>query len=93
VSAFFDLAEIKAKEHEAMRMIDWVTELDKFSGSYGQGVLEGPGQVSYEEAVTKAEGEYRKYQAKTLSPVEKAYLDTIKALQARIEKTAGKGDA
>lgn len=33
VSAFFDLAEIKAKEHTVMRMADWVAELDKFAVS------------------------------------------------------------
>ena len=32
----------------------------------------------------KAQTEYRKYQVKTLSPVEKSYLDTVKQL----EKTA-----
>jgi len=86
VSAFFDLAEIKAEEHKAMRMADWVAELDKFAENFGQGMLDGPGQVSHEAAVAKAEAEYRKYQAKTLSPVEEAYLESIKDLQAKAEK-------
>jgi hypothetical protein len=34
VSAFFDLAEIKAKEHIKMTMKDWVAELDKFTTNY-----------------------------------------------------------
>jgi hypothetical protein len=34
VSAFFDLAEIKAQEHEKMTMQDWVNELDKFTQAY-----------------------------------------------------------
>ena len=29
----------------------------------------------------KAEGEYRKYQVKTLSSVEKAYIETLKELK------------
>ena len=33
----------------------------------------------------KAEGEYRKYQVKTLSSVEKAYIETLKELK-KIEK-------
>lgn len=37
VSAFFDLAEIKAREHTKMYMADWVTELDKFAQYYGKG--------------------------------------------------------
>jgi hypothetical protein len=36
VSAFFDLAEIKASEHVEMKMSDWVSELDKFSENYGK---------------------------------------------------------
>jgi hypothetical protein len=86
VSAFFDLAEIKAQEHMPMQMKDWVAELDKFAGMYGKGVLRDAGKVSHEKAVEKAEKEYRKYQEKTLSPVEKAYLDTIKTVQKKVER-------
>jgi len=42
--------------------------------------------VSHEKAIEKAEKEYRKYQVKTLSSVEKAYLETIKGIQKKIEK-------
>ena len=84
VSAFFDLAEIKAREHTRMQMQDWVAELDKFTGIYGKGVLTDAGQISHDKAVAKAEKEYRKYQVKTLSPVEKAYIDTIKTIQKQV---------
>ena len=87
VSAFFDLAEIKAREHTRMQMQDWVTELDKFTGIYGKGVLKDAGKISHNKAVAKAEQEYRKYQVKTLSPVEKAYLDTIKTVQKQVGAT------
>lgn len=87
VSAFFDLAEIKAQEHAQMRMTDWIAELDKFAENFGKGVLQDAGVVSHQQAVDKAQGEYRKYQAKTLSPVEEAYLENMKALQKRVEKT------
>lgn len=91
VSAFFDLAEIKAQEHIQMKMSDWVNELDKFAANYGKGVLKDAGSVSHDQAIKKAEQEYRKYQAKTLSPVETAYLENIKMLQKKVEKwTKGK---
>ena len=91
VSAFFDLAEIKAQEQTQMHMKDWVAELDKFAGMYGKGVLGDAGKVSHDKALAKAEKEYRKYQVKTLSPVEEAYLDTIKTVQKQVEKkTKGK---
>jgi len=86
VSAFFDLAEVRAKEHTLMKMQDWVAELDKFAGIYGKGVLENAGKVSHRRATEKATGEYRKYQARTLSPVEKEYLDSVKALAKTAEK-------
>ena len=84
VSAFFDLAEIKAQEQSPMYMRDWIAELDKFSGLYGQGTLQGAGNISRKQAEQKAEREYRAYEARILSPVEQAYLESVKAL----EKTA-----
>ena len=48
-------------------------------------VLEGAGKISHKKAMEKAEGEYRKYQVKTLSSVEKAYIETLKELK-KIEK-------
>lgn len=86
VSAFFDLAEIKAQEHTKMTMADWVEELDKFAENFGKGVLKSAGNVSHTKAKDKAEREYRKYQAKTLSPVEIAYLESIKILEKKVER-------
>jgi len=85
VSAFFDLAEIKASEHTQMHMADWVAELDKFSDTFGKGVLKDAGSVSHKQAIEKATEEYRKYQAKTLSPVEVSFLESIKAVEKKIE--------
>lgn len=86
VSAFFDLAELKAMEHKPMKMQDWVEELDRFTKSYGKGILQDVGKVSHEKAISKAEKEYKKYQVKTLSPVEKEYLESIKNLEKNILK-------
>lgn len=83
VSAFFDLAELKALEHKPMKMSDWVMELDRFTTMYGKGTLPDAGKISHEQALKKAEQEYRKYQVKTLSPVEKAYLDYIKQIEKK----------
>ncbi|NTW90092.1 MAG: virulence RhuM family protein [Candidatus Moranbacteria bacterium] len=85
VSAFFDLAEIKASEHTQMHMADWVAELDKFSDTFGKGVLKDAGSVSHKKAIEKATEEYRKYQAKTLSPVEVSFLESIKAVEKKVE--------
>lgn len=84
VSAFFDLAEIKALEQTLMHMKDWVEELDKFTSMYGKGTLTSAGTISHDKAIEKAESEYRKYQVKTVSPVEKAYLETLKEIQKEV---------
>lgn len=90
VSAFFDLAEIKAQEKSSMYMQDWIEELDKFAGIYGKGVLPDKGKISRIQADKKAELEFRAYEAKTLTPVEKEYLETIKAVQKIAEKESRK---
>ena len=75
-----------------MRMKDWVAELDKFFEIYGKGVLAHAGKVSHKQAIEKAEKEYRHYQVKTPSPVEKAYLDIIKTVQKQVEKKTKGGN-
>jgi hypothetical protein len=49
--------------------------------------LHNAGAVSHEQAVEKALTEYRIYQVKTISPVEQAYLETIKKTENKIAKS------
>lgn len=84
VSAYFDLAEINAIEHNTMYMADYVEQLDKILSSTGKDILENAGSISHKQAIEKAEAEYQKFIQKNLSPVEKEYLEVIKNL----EKTA-----
>lgn len=81
VSGYFDLAEIAAIEHRPMYMKDYVDQLDSVLSSGGRKLLTDAGSVSHEQAMEKANAEYRKYQAETVSPVEKAYLETIQAAE------------
>jgi hypothetical protein len=57
--------------------VDWVTHLDGILTATGEQLLLDAGKVSHQQAVDKAENEYKKYQQKTLSEVEKSFLDTI----------------
>lgn len=84
VSGYFDIAEINAIEHRPMKMDDYIRQLDAVLSSGGRQILNGAGNISHQQAMEKAQREYRKYQAQTLSPVEKAYLETVK----RLDKTA-----
>lgn len=64
-------------------MSDYVQQLDNILSSTGEALLKGPGSVSHNEAMEKAEREYRLFQVRELSPVEQAYLETIKAINAK----------
>ena len=92
VSAFFDMAEYQAENHNEMHMSDYVEQLDRTIQSVGEEVLEGAGKISHKKAMEKAEGEYRKYQVKTLSSVEKAYIETLKELKQIENKTKEKNE-
>ena len=87
VSGYFDLAEINALEHKPMYMSDYIHQLDSVLTSGNRPLLEGPGSVSHAQALDKATAEYRKYQNNTLSPVEEAYLETVKATAQLVKKT------
>ncbi len=77
VSAYFDFAEVHAMNHEHLRMVDHLRHLDSLLTANGQPLLQGSGSVSHADAMKKVETEYRKFQARTLTPVENAYLDSI----------------
>jgi hypothetical protein len=89
VSGYFDFAEVQALKHIPMYMADYVKQLDNILSATGEKVLTGAGRVSHRQAIEKAEHEYRLFQVRELSPVEQAYLDTLKALskQAKGKKT------
>ena len=78
VSGYFDFAEVQAMRHNPMHMSDYIEHLDRVLSTTGEKLLEGAGTVSHKQALAKAEQEYRKYQVETLSPVEEAYLETIR---------------
>jgi len=86
VSAYFDFAELNAIEHKPMRMADYIRELDAILKSTGRKALSHAGSISHEQAEEKAKIEYRKYKAKTLSEVEKSYLESLKQIEKQIKK-------
>ena len=86
VSGYLDFAERQAEREQAMTMQNWAEHLDRILTMSGEQLLLGNGSVSHKQAVDKATGENRKYKAKTLSEVEKDYLDSIKILEQKTEK-------
>ena len=86
VSGYFDLAEINAIEHKPMYMDNYVKQLDTVLSSGNRKLLVGSGTVSHKQAMDKAKSEYRKYQEITLTPVEQAYLESIKKISKDVKK-------
>lgn len=84
VSGYFDFAEISAIEHRPMYMADYIRQLDSILSSGGRELLTDAGSVSHTAAIEKAHSEYRKYQQKTLTPVEEAYLQSLKAAEKEV---------
>lgn len=93
VSAYLDLAEIKALRGEKMKMRDWIVQIDAFLTMTRSEVLNSAGKVSQIEAQAKAEAEYVKYKNKSmdeLTAVERDFLLSLKQTQKLIEKKTKK---
>ena len=82
VSAFLDLAELRAMQHIPTYMKDWIAELDDFAGRYGKGVLPGPGTVSHDLAVDHAQAEFDAYLKRLAEEPSLAELDCLDAIKA-----------
>ena len=90
VSGYFDFAEIQAMRRTPMYMKDYIQQLDNILSSTGEKLLDGPGRVSHAQAMEKATAEYKKYLQENWSPVEQAYLQTLKGTQKKIAKRTSK---
>ena len=86
VSGYFDFAEVQAMRHNPMYMSDYAEHLDNVLQTTGEKPLIGSGKVSHTQAVEKAKREYQKFTVQNLSPVEEAYLQTIKEIENKAKK-------
>ena len=83
---YLDFAERQAEREIAMAMTDWANHLDGILNSTGEQLLVGNGSVSHNQAMKKAEEEYKKYKARTISDVERDYLESICELEEKAKK-------
>lgn len=86
VSGFFDFAEFQAMKHKPMRMKDYINQLDMILNSIDAKILVNAGNVTHESAINKAKLEYKKYQVKNLSPIEREYLNSINKINKIVDK-------
>jgi len=81
-----DFAERQAEREQAMTIKDWAEHLDRILTMSGEHLLIGAGTISHEKAIEKATTEYKKYQQKTVSEVEKNYLESLKVLEKKTKR-------
>ena len=81
VSGYLDFAERQAEREQVMTMADWAKHLDNILTMSGEQLLKGNGTITHDQAMEKAESEYKKYKARTLSDVENDYLNSVKLLE------------
>ena len=85
VSAYLDIAEVRALAHEPMYMKDWLETIDDYLKMTRRDILTTKGRVTHKQAIDKAHAEYEKYRKKQdelLSPVERHFFESIKELEA-----------
>ena len=87
VSGYLDFAERQAERGQVMTMVDWANHLDNILTMSGEQLLKGNGTISHDQAMKKAESEYKKYKARTLSDVENDYLNSVKLLEKTTKKS------
>ncbi len=81
VSGYLDFAERQAERQQPMTMNDWALYLDRILTMSGEQLLQDAGKVSHTDAMEHATNEYRKYKQRTLSDVERDYLEAIKRIE------------
>lgn len=91
VSGYLDFAERQAERETPMTMQDWVNHVDSILKATGEDLLQGNGKISRQEMKEKVDVEYKKYQQKTLSQVEKDYLKELKVIEKKA-KVGGKNE-
>lgn len=81
VSAYLELAELQALNQKPMYMKDWIERLDDFLKMTGNEILQHAGTISHEQALKKANEEYKKFKEINQQILSKAEEDFLKQLE------------
>jgi len=80
VTAFLEIAEIRALDRTPMYMNDWVNQLDSFLTLTNKNILQHSGSISHQQAIEKAHSEYARYKEKIknrITPVEEDFIKQL----------------
>lgn len=92
VSGYLDFAEMRAEEEIPMTMKDWADHVDRILLATGKDLLKDNGKISRKQMINKVDEEYKEYSQKTLSQVEKDYLESIKSIEKLAKNKIGKNE-
>lgn len=89
VTAYLDIAEVHALNHEPMYMKDWLETIDDYLKMTRRDILRTKGTVTHKQALEKAHSEYEKYKKQEkdrLSLVEEQFFESINKLEELEQK-------
>lgn len=85
VTAYLDIAEVHALNHEPMYMKDWLETIDDYLKMTRRDILTTTGHISHKQAIDKAHSEYDKFrrlQYNDCSSVERDFLENLDILES-----------
>ncbi|MGB7401779.1 MAG: virulence RhuM family protein [Arcobacter sp.] len=80
VTAYLEIAELQALNRKPMYMKDWTERIDEFLKMTGNEILTHAGTISHNQALEKANTEYKKYKDKIKNQLSNVEKDFIKQL-------------
>jgi len=83
VTAFLEIAEIRALDQTPMYMADWIKQLDSFLKMTNKEIMQQSGTISHEKAIEKAHTEYEKYKEKMKNRITQVEKDFIKQIESK----------
>ncbi len=83
VTMYLDYAENQAEKGIIMYMKDWIIKLDSFLQFNEEAILQNPGKVSHEVALSLAEGEFEKYRIAQDKFIESDFDKAVKKLNKK----------
>lgn len=84
-SQFLDYAEFQALEQNPMTMAEWIKALDDQILRLRKNILEGTGTISHQEAIEKAEREFKIYREREMRMLESDFDKAVKRLMNKAD--------
>ncbi|MCR4322067.1 MAG: virulence RhuM family protein [Candidatus Brocadiaceae bacterium] len=86
VSLYLDFAELQAENGRLMKMAEWIEKLDQFLKLSERELLTHAGKVSAEQAIEKAESEFKKYKKDRGKDYISDFDRAIKTIEEKVAK-------